>query len=153
MSNLLRCNGTLCTKDYTNQCGIRSTETFYTCTRPKGHTGNHIACAVYSGMHNYCCWEDNYKGDSMSNAVEVTGIIIKTETGEEIKLSIEAAKQLYNSLHVLFGDKIIIPTIPSVPIVVEPWRYPTWPDITYLPIRSQRWVEVTSTSIGLGIHQ
>ena len=28
----------------------------YVCTRPKGHTGPHIACGGYE--HNYIIWED-----------------------------------------------------------------------------------------------
>jgi hypothetical protein len=61
----------------------------------------------------------------MSNKIQLTGMEITTKTGEKIVVSVEEAKELYDQLHKLFGEKPVV----SYPIYIEPyrWKYPNFP--------------------------
>ena len=40
-------------------CGVRNHIGKWTCTLERGHTGDHVACAPYSNVHNIChSWEN-----------------------------------------------------------------------------------------------
>ena len=63
----------------------------------------------------------------------ISKIEIETKSGKTIELNLDEAKDLYNELHGLFGNKAAF--IPTAPIVIEKYRdYPWWnrPHVTYL---------------------
>jgi hypothetical protein len=57
----------------------------------------------------------------MSKKLKLTSIQLKTKDGEEITLLMDEARELYNQLHELFGDKTTY--VPSAPIIIERDRW------------------------------
>jgi len=59
------------------QCGVRTPDRMYFCTRPKGHVGAHIACCLWEEGevfshedHNMKVWRDNDVSDNYSRCTE-----------------------------------------------------------------------------------
>ncbi len=64
----------------------------------------------------------------MNNAtkLKLTKIVLETNKGKKIELSIDEARRLYNQLHKLFGTKInftpSFPTPSHIPTIIDPYR-------------------------------
>lgn len=56
----------------------------------------------------------------MKNKLQLKSLVIQNENGEEISISIDGAKELYEQLHRLFKDKE-----PAYPIVID-YPYKPW---------------------------
>ena len=66
----------------------------------------------------------------MSKKLKLTKITLQTADGKTVELSIQEAKELYEQLDDLFGEKTA-PLAPLTPIYIErPWRPrgPCWTD-------------------------
>ena len=57
-------------------------------------------------------------------SIKIARIVLDTKDNKQIDLTIDEAKELYDQLHLLFGDKNIH-YIPTQPIVID--RYPSYP--------------------------
>jgi len=61
----------------------------------------------------------------MAKKLKVSQITVRTENGTDITLTLDEAKELYEQLHKLFGEKVTY--IPNpIPIVApnNPWQIP-----------------------------
>ena len=70
----------------------------------------------------------------MTDKVKVSAIQIQYPDGESKQLTLEEARELYNQLEGLFGDKTTY--VPSAPIIIERDRYPLVPRWTDHTLRS-----------------
>ena len=73
--------------------------------------------------------------------IKIESIKIKTSKGKEIILELEEAKELFDQLKELFGDKTTY--VPYSPIIIE-----RWPKIWY----DQPWT-ITWGTTGDGVHK
>lgn len=64
------------------------------------------------------------KGNKAMSKMTVTKIMLETKDGQAVHLTLAEAKDLYQQLHELFGEKPIMWL--SYPIVIERERLP-WP--------------------------
>lgn len=54
----------------------------------------------------------------MSKKLKLTKLELETEDGKRVELSLAEAKELYEQLHELFGDKTVY--LPSQPVAIDP---------------------------------
>jgi len=62
----------------------------------------------------------------MSNKLKLTKLEIKTKDGKRVSLTMEEAKELYDQLHELYGERIVVQPYQSIVIERDryPWTYP-----------------------------
>jgi hypothetical protein len=62
----------------------------------------------------------------MGKKLKLTKLELETREGKKVELSMDEAKELYEQLNDLFGDKTVY--IPNQPIIIERDRWvPTYP--------------------------
>ncbi len=84
----------------------------------------------------------------MPEKIKISKIEVKTSDGKKVDLTLEEAKELYEQLDKLFGDKTVY--VPNSPLVIYKDRWPyypvTWSDSMLVCKSSETDMKVTYSS-------
>lgn len=86
--------------------------------------------------------------------IELSAIVLTTDDGREVKLTVEQARSLHTQLEALFGEKVKY--LPQQPIYIERYRYPRlWepyaPYITWCSSTANTHATISDNSAGLRV--
>ena len=83
----------------------------------------------------------------MSTKLKLTNLELETNDGTKVKLSLDEARELYEQLHELFGNKTVY--LPGAPVIIDRWRTPYWtsPYLTWTSSQSASTAQVNTRNL------